>query len=299
MLTVKDVCERLNVSRRTVYRLLQSGKLSAKRISGQWRFEHQDVDKLLTYKTPAKYVARPDLMSLNAVCAYLGLSRFTIYRLIEAGKLPAVKSGGRWRFIQSEVRQFLTRSRDVPGHTLGMHFEGGVMSLSQAAQSLGVNRRTIYRLVNEGKLPATKVAGVWRFIRTEVSRYMLDRKYSYGTTGVRGIFFYSRALDKYYKNKDTYYVKDSAYDGFVGSKQDYHDFKTLRSLPEWLGGQAGIHADMPNDKFFAELHYRKVSIKGGFILALTHKQYEDLPTAEYVHWSGFRVPDKQLRHLQV
>jgi excisionase family DNA binding protein len=228
-------------------------------------------------------------MTLKEVCAYLGLSRFTIYRLIESGKLPAVKSGGRWRFLQSEVRQFLTRNRDVPGHVLGMHFDGGVMTLSQVAQSLGVDRRTVYRLIKEGKLPATKIAGVWRFIRTEVSRYMLDRKYSYGTTGVKGIFFYSQALDKYHKRKDVYYVKDSAYDGLVGGRQEYHDYKTLKS----------IHAEMPRDKFFAELHYRKVSIRGGFILALTPKQYASLPTEEYVHWSGFLIPTNQLRHLQL
>ncbi|MFA5793921.1 MAG: helix-turn-helix domain-containing protein [Candidatus Brocadiia bacterium] len=289
MLTVNDVCKQLGISTRTVYRLLKSGKLPAKRIGGQWRFEQKDVEKLLVYKTPTKYIIKPGLMTLKEVCEYLGLSRFTIYRLINVKKLPAVKLGGRWQFLQSEVRQFLTHSRDVPGHVLGMNFEGGVMTLNQVAQALGVNRRTIYRLVREGKLPATKIAGVWRFIRTEVSRYMLDHKYSYGTTGVKGIFFWSQALDKYYKRKDLYYVKDSAYDGFVGSNQDYHDFKTLKS----------IHADMPNDKFFAELHYRKISVQGGFILALTPKQYENLPTEEYVHWSGFRVPDNQLRHLQL
>jgi len=286
MLTLKDVCKYLGISRFTVYRLIKSGKLPAKRFAGQWRFERSDVDKLLTYKSPAKYIIKPGLMTLNEVCEYLGLSRFTIYRLIDAKKLPAVKSGGRWRFLQAEVRQFLTRNRDVPGYVLGMHFEGGVMSLSAVSKELGVNRRTVYRLIKEGKLPATKIAGVWRLIRTEVSRYMLDRKYSYGTTGVKGIFFYSQVLDKYYRKKDVYYVKDSAYDGFVGNRQDYHDSKCWGVV-------------IPPGTGFYELHYRKVPVKGGFILALTYGQYENLPKEEYVHWSGFRVPHNQLRHLQL
>jgi excisionase family DNA binding protein len=289
MLTVKNVCEYLGVSRRTVYRLIKSGKLSAKRISGQWRFEQKDVDRLLTYKSPSKYIIKSDLMTLNEVCEYLGLSRFTIYRLIDNNKLPAVKSGGQWRFAKDDVRKFLTRGREVPSHVLGMNFEGGVMSLSDITKLLGVNRQTIYRLIKEGRLPATKVGGVWRFVRTEVSRYLLDKKYKYGTDGIRGIFFYSGVLSKYHKKQEIYYVNESAYDGFVGDRQNYHDYKTLRSL----------NAIKKGDRFFAELHYRKIAVKGGFIIALTPEQYANLPGDEYVHWSGLRVPENQLRHLQL
>lgn len=217
MLTLKDVCKYLGISRFTIYRLIKSGKLPTKRVSGQWRFEQRDVDKLLIYKSPAKYVIKPALMTLNEACVYLGLSRFTIYRLIKSEKLQGIKSGGRWKFAKDDVRQFLTRGREVPSHVLGMNFEGGVISLSQVCKSLGVCRPTIYRLIKEGKLPATKVAGVWRFIRTEVSRYIINKKYEYGTSGVKGLFFYTAVLSKYYKKKGVYYVKDSAYDGFVAT----------------------------------------------------------------------------------
>ena len=279
----------MGVSRFTIYRLIKSGRLPAKRFAGQWRFEQPDVDRLLTYKTPAKYIIKPDLMTLNEVCVYLGLSRFTIYRLLKSGKLPAVKSGGRWRFAKDEVRQFLTHGREVPAHVLGINFEGGVMGLSEASKILGVVRPTIYRLIKEGKLPATKIVGVWRLIKTEVARYMLDKKYRYGTTGVKGIFFWSQALDKYYQKKDIYYINDSAYDGFVGSRQDYHDSKTLKS----------IGAVMAGDKFFTELHYRKVPVRGGFVLTITYEQYDNLPPEEYVHWSGYRVSENQMKHLQL
>jgi len=319
MLTLKDVCKYLGISRFTIYRLIKSGKLPAKRFAGQWRFEHNDVDKLLTYKSPAppkadlpmaqgsgkkttsdKYVIpdwvgtplslrKPDMMTLNEVCIYLGLSRFTIYRLINSKKLPAQKSGGRWSFSKDDVRQFLTRNRDVPSRVLGMDFEGGVMSLSEVSKSLGVNRRTIYRLIKDGKLPATKIAGVWRFIRTEVARYMLNRKYAYGTDGIIGIFFYSGVLDKYYKKDDVYYVRDSAYDGYVGNRQNYHDYKTLRSLQAIRRGY----------RFFGELHYRKVAVKGGFVLTITYEQYMNLPPEEYIYWSGYRLTDNQLRQLQL
>lgn len=96
-------------------------------------------------------------------------------------------------------------------------------------------------------------------------------------------------LDKYLKEKAVYYVNESAYDGFVGNRQDYHDYKTLKSCG----------ATREEDKFFTELHYRKVPIKGGQILVLAPREYQNLPTEEYVHWSGYRVLDNDLKHLQL
>ncbi|MBI5779943.1 MAG: helix-turn-helix domain-containing protein [Planctomycetes bacterium] len=299
MLTVKDVCKYLGISISTAYRLIKSGKLPAKRFAGQWRFEMRDLDKLTAYKSPAEYIIKPDLMTLNEVCEYLGLSRFTIYRLIDSGKLNAVKAGGRWKFVRDDVRQFLTHGREVPSHVLGMNpapacrgwvnLESGVLSLSQASTILGVNRRTIYRLIKDGKLPATRVAGVWRLIKTEVANYMLKRKYRYAPDGIHGIFFTEQVLDKYRKDNRKYYVTENAYDGFVGSRQAYHDYKTLRSL----------QAIPKGDILFAEAHYRRVPVKGGFILTISYEQYACLPKEEYAHWSGYHIPDKQLKQLQL
>jgi excisionase family DNA binding protein len=289
MLTLNDICKRLGISRFTAYRLIKSGKLPAKRFAGQWRFEHDDVDRLLTYKSPDKYIIKPDLMTLKEVCAYLSLSRFTIYRIIKHKKLSAVKSGGRWKFAKDDVRRFLTRGRKVPPHVQGMNPEGGILSLSDVSNLLGVTRRTVYRLIKEGKLPATKVAGVWRFIMTEVARYMLDKKYQYGFDGIRGMFFYNSVLDKYHKEEDIYYVNESAYDGFVGNRQMYHDYKTLRSLKAIGKG----------DKFFAGLHYRKMPVKGGFVIVLTPQQYAALPRKEYDHWSGFWINEREISRLRL
>ena len=39
-------------------------------------------------------------MTIREVARYLSLSEKTVYRLIQAGKLPAAKIGGQWRFDQ-------------------------------------------------------------------------------------------------------------------------------------------------------------------------------------------------------
>lgn len=48
------------------------------------------------------------------------------------------------------------------------------MSVKQVALYLHLNEKKIYALVNEGKIPATKVTGKWMFPRELVDRWMLN-----------------------------------------------------------------------------------------------------------------------------
>ena len=46
-------------------------------------------------------------MTVREVAEYLRLAEITIYRLAEAHDLPGFKAGRQWRFIKSEVDQWL------------------------------------------------------------------------------------------------------------------------------------------------------------------------------------------------
>ena len=48
------------------------------------------------------------------------------------------------------------------------------MSVRQVAAYLQLNEKKIYALVNEGKIPATKVTGKWMFPRELIDRWMMD-----------------------------------------------------------------------------------------------------------------------------
>jgi excisionase family DNA binding protein len=48
------------------------------------------------------------------------------------------------------------------------------MSVKQVAAYLQLNEKKIYALVNEGKIPATKVTGKWMFPRELIDRWMMD-----------------------------------------------------------------------------------------------------------------------------
>ena len=44
-----------------------------------------------------------EVLTVTELCTYLKVDRSTVYRLIKAGKLPAFKVGGDWRFNVEEI----------------------------------------------------------------------------------------------------------------------------------------------------------------------------------------------------
>jgi excisionase family DNA binding protein len=58
--------------------------------------------------------AREHLRSINELAKYLGITRSTIYRLVETGELKAVRVGQRMRFRPEDVAEYLERGA-APG----------------------------------------------------------------------------------------------------------------------------------------------------------------------------------------
>ena len=54
------------------------------------------------------------LLSINEVAAILGVSRTSVYTLIQAGELAPIRVGERARFDPIDVRAYLERHREGP-----------------------------------------------------------------------------------------------------------------------------------------------------------------------------------------
>ena len=50
-----------------------------------------------------------DIISVPEACDFLGVHRNTLYKLIQAGEIPAFRMirGGRWKFRRGELEQWL------------------------------------------------------------------------------------------------------------------------------------------------------------------------------------------------
>lgn len=58
-----------------------------------------------------------------------------------------------------------------------------ILTLEEVADYLKVTPRTIYTLAREGKLPAFKLGGVWRFRRSELQSW-IDKKLDHRSRSV-------------------------------------------------------------------------------------------------------------------
>ena len=50
--------------------------------------------------------------------------------------------------------------------------EGEILTLEEVAVYLKAGKRTVYRLAQEGKIPAFKLGGSWRFRRAELDQWI-------------------------------------------------------------------------------------------------------------------------------
>jgi excisionase family DNA binding protein len=58
--------------------------------------------------------ARTPLLRVNEVAALLAIGRRTVYTLVHAGELPAVRVGERLRFRPEEIDAYLDARREEP-----------------------------------------------------------------------------------------------------------------------------------------------------------------------------------------
>jgi excisionase family DNA binding protein len=56
-------------------------------------------------------VMNDEILTLKEIAEYLKLAEKTAYRLAAEGKLPGFKSGGSWRFKQSDIEKWIEQNK--------------------------------------------------------------------------------------------------------------------------------------------------------------------------------------------
>lgn len=51
------------------------------------------------------------LLTLYEVAAYLRLNKFTVYRMVDRGQLPAIKVANQWRFKEKDLDKWLEENK--------------------------------------------------------------------------------------------------------------------------------------------------------------------------------------------
>jgi len=56
----------------------------------------------------------PEILTLKETAELLRLNRKKVYFLVEQGKLPGAKIGGRWRFVRKEILHWMRKGIIIP-----------------------------------------------------------------------------------------------------------------------------------------------------------------------------------------
>jgi excisionase family DNA binding protein len=51
------------------------------------------------------------LLTLYEVAHYLRLNKFTVYRMVERGDLPAIRVANQWRFKEKDIDKWLEENK--------------------------------------------------------------------------------------------------------------------------------------------------------------------------------------------
>ena len=58
-----------------------------------------------------------------------------------------------------------------------MDFDHDIMTIEELADYLRMQKVTIYKHVQEGKIPAFKVGGAWRFKRSTIDKWIEEQEH--------------------------------------------------------------------------------------------------------------------------
>ncbi len=56
-----------------------------------------------------------ELLTLEELAKYLKISKPTLYKMVEKGKIPALKVANQWRFKKDDINKWLEKQRKSKG----------------------------------------------------------------------------------------------------------------------------------------------------------------------------------------
>lgn len=78
-----------------------------------------------------------DIMTIEALAEYLKISRSTLYKLVQDGRLPGRKIGKRWRFHKDAIDEWVKRGPGESAVEPGSKARKGVVAATRSGGNSG------------------------------------------------------------------------------------------------------------------------------------------------------------------
>lgn len=67
-----------------------------------------------TLRAPGRPAPPPEVMTISDLAEYLQVSKSSLYKLVQQGKVPGQKVGKHWRFRRQVIDNWLSQDRPTP-----------------------------------------------------------------------------------------------------------------------------------------------------------------------------------------
>jgi len=174
-LTVKDTALLLNISTKTIYRLIEKGTIKAIRLSERKVLvKRTDIDKEFTkdYKPAVKKVKPippPEIeyYTYKEIEQIYNLSKNSVWKIIKKQKIPTIMRNNKLHIDKIKIDRYFKRTRKDVSHITEWY------SVQDVVEKYNVGERQVHRKVYEKKIPKRRDG---RFVY--LSKSDIDKVYS-------------------------------------------------------------------------------------------------------------------------
>jgi excisionase family DNA binding protein len=110
-------------------------------------------------------VAERTAYSVQEIAERAGVAESRLYKLIEAGEIPAFQLARQWRVRAEDAAAAVER-------LLAVDLAGPFLSVREVAAQWGISERTVWRLVSSGELPSELKGGERRIAPEDAQAYI-------------------------------------------------------------------------------------------------------------------------------
>lgn len=182
---------------------------------------------------------------------------------------------------------------DFSGRIYYLIIMNKLLTIKKVAEYLDVCIKTVRRLIEQSKLPASKIGGQWRVKPEDLELFVKRRLLFLDEFSLPPVYFRLYVLEQYRKDEQ-YFVHESGFYGRIGKKEDYRQKHITRSYLGWTKNASGKD-DFNTPGEFAEIPFWKVRLNNNeFAIVLDPRRFYALPVREQKKWMPYLIPKPEI-----
>ena len=167
-ISTAELAKFLGISQVAVCKRIKNGQIKAVKIGRSYGIPESYVQEHFPEYQSHK-LEIDEYISLMEAASLLGITRMAVYNRVKQGKIPAKRVGRHYVVAREHVEQALKTKRDPQ-----THLEKEYLSVSEAAQVLGISRVAVFKQIKRKTLPAQKVGAYYLIARSDLPQVGKD-----------------------------------------------------------------------------------------------------------------------------